>query len=95
VIDNACGDKGFEMWKTLQEGLVEVDSSQIHHNMKDAIKNRCDRRRPRLWSEFKMVFCSKPWLVLSTIAVVLVTMATLVQTYTAIIGSNKMKPKFP
>jgi hypothetical protein len=48
--------------------------------------------RHRLWSEFKTLFLSRPWYTISVIAVTLVTVATLIQTYAAVIGSNKMKP---
>jgi len=92
VIHNACGIKAFGMWISLEEGLIEVKSSKEHYAMKLDIRRRCKMRRYRLWSEFRILFCSRPWLVVSTTAVVLVTVGTLIQAYTAIIGSHKMKP---
>ena len=94
VVYNACGVKAFDKWTALEQGLSEVKSSREHHQMKAAIKKRCEYKRYRLWSEFNARFCSRPWLVLSTIAVVLVTLATLIQTYATIIETDRMKPQF-
>ena len=94
AIHNGCGNRAFEMWSALNEGILKRRSSKEHNEMKRNIERRCKLKRYRLWSEFKTLFFSRPWLTLSTIAVVVVTIATLLQTYTAIIGSNRMKPHF-
>jgi len=94
VIENGCGERAIHILRALDEGFVAVASSTKHYEMIERIERRCRRRRYRLWSEFKEQFCSKPWVVMSTIAITLVTLATLLQTYTAIIGSDRMKPQF-
>jgi hypothetical protein len=91
VIPQGCGLTGFEMWKSLDPALGLIYSSKEHNQMKRDIISRC-RLRHRLWSEFKTLFLSRPWYTISVIAVTLVTVATLIQTYAAVIGSNKMKP---
>ena len=95
VIENHIGVSAFKNWKSLEEGLVKIPSSKAHHDMKEAINRRCRKRRHRYWHEFRILFCSRPWLALSAITVVIVTVATLLQTYVAIIGSNRMKPHYP
>jgi hypothetical protein len=94
VIQNPSRIRGFEMWKALDQGLALIDSSEEHNQMKRDIRSRCKLRRHRLWSEFRTLFLSKPWLALSALAVTLVTVATLIQTYAAVIGSDGMKPQF-
>jgi hypothetical protein len=46
-------------------------------------------------TDFYNKFCSKPWLVISVISAIILLVATLIQTYVAVIGSYKMQPHFP
>ena len=94
VIDNGCGSRGFEMWTALNVHVTVVSSSKDHNEMKEAINKRCKLRRYRMWSEFRTRFLSKPWFTLSAIAAILVTVATLIQTYAAVIGTNGMQPHY-
>jgi hypothetical protein len=59
--------------------------------MKRDIISRC-RLRHRLWSEFQTLFFSRPCYTISAFTVTLMTLATMIQTYAAVIGSNRMKP---
>jgi hypothetical protein len=53
------------------------------------------QRRNKLLYEFVRLFFSRQWFVLSVIAATLVIVATLIQTYVNVIGSNGMQPHFP
>lgn len=82
-------------WRQIGQGLLRRFSSKQHHDMKYNIVKRCKLRRYRLWDAFQIEFCSKPWVLISVFTVALVSAATLIQTYVAVIGSNRMKPHFP
>ncbi|KAH9555873.1 hypothetical protein CY35_08G139900 [Sphagnum magellanicum] len=45
--------------------------------------------------EFYSTYCSKPWLAISVISAFILLVATLIQTYVAVIGSDKMQPHYP
>ena len=94
VIDNECGSRGFEMWNALNQNLAILPSSKEHNAMKEAINKRYKLHRYRMWSEFKTLFLSRPWLTVSAIAAILVTVATLIQTYAGVINTNGMKPHY-
>jgi hypothetical protein len=84
-----------EDWRQVGKGLGTPKSSEEHHKMKESIVKRCQLRRYKLWDTFQLEYCSKPWVVISVITVTLVSVATLIQTYVAVIGSDGMKPHFP
>jgi hypothetical protein len=90
VINNGSGIEGFELWKALDQGLLLRDSSTEHNQMKRDINSRCKLRRYRLW--WKLSMLTKRALVTSLSVGTLVTVATLIQTYVAVVGSNGMKP---
>jgi hypothetical protein len=46
-------------------------------------------------TEFYELFCSRPWLVVGALKAIVVTPAASIQTYTAIIGSDRMLLRFP
>ncbi|KAG0623991.1 hypothetical protein M758_3G215900 [Ceratodon purpureus] len=94
VIDNGCGSRAFEKWQPLNEGIIYLRSSSEHNAMKEDINRRYDQKLPKLWREFRTLFCSRPWLVVPVIAATLVTIATLIQTYTAVTGSDRMMPHY-
>ncbi|KAG0584526.1 hypothetical protein KC19_3G215400 [Ceratodon purpureus] len=95
VIHNECGSRTFEMWQPLDKGLLLLPYSTREVNaMKDDINRRYDQKLPKLSREFRTLFCSRPWLVVPVIAATLVTIATLIQTYTAVIGSDRMMPQY-
>ena len=83
-----------EYWRQVGQGLLMPNSSEEHHDMKEGIVQRCKLRRHKLWDAFQIEFCSKPWVVISVFTVTLVSVATLIQTYVAVIGSDGMKPHF-
>jgi hypothetical protein len=84
-----------DMWRSLNKecwvGNVSKSTIEVAKNL----NKHCKSRKNVIITEFSHLFCSRPWYVVSAIAVTLVTLATLIQTYTAVIGSNKMRPHFP
>jgi len=84
-----------EDWRQVGKGLLMRNSSKEHHEMKESIVKRCQLRRYKLWDAFQIEFCSKPWVMISVFTVTLVSVATLIQTYVAVIGCDGMKPHFP
>jgi len=84
-----------EDWRQVGKGLLMPKSSEEHHKMKESIVKRCQLRRYKLWDAFQIEFCSKPWVMISVFTVTLVSVATLIQTYVAVIGCDGMKPHFP
>ena len=82
-------------WRQVGKGLLMVNSSKEHHDMKETFVKRCKLRRHKLWDAFRIEFCSKPWVMVSVFTVTLVSVATLIQTYVAVISSAGMKPHFP
>jgi len=83
-----------DMWRSLNEGLWYSYVSKSTIEVAENLYKHCKARKNVTISEFFQLFCSRPWYAESAIAVTLVTLATLVQTYTAVIGSNKMRPHF-
>jgi hypothetical protein len=84
-----------DMWRSLNKGLWGGDVSKSTIEVAENLNKRCKSNKNVIITEFSHLFCSRPWYVVSAIAVTLVTLATLIQTYTAVIGSNKMRPHFP
>ena len=82
-------------WRQVGKGLLMPNSSKEHHDMKETFVRRCQLRRYKLWDAFQIEFCAKPWVMVSVLTITLVSVATLIQTYVAVIGSNRMKPHFP
>jgi hypothetical protein len=84
-----------DTWRSLSKGLWHGEVSASIIEVGEKINKHCNSRKNVIITEFSELFCSRPWYVVSGIAVTLVTLATLIQTYTSVIGSNKMRPHFP
>ncbi|CAK9236401.1 unnamed protein product [Sphagnum troendelagicum] len=98
VIRNLLGthQNAFEMWDRLQSGLLPFRYSKtFREKIVDPINLQCNSRLNVMRTEFYDTFCSKPWLVISVISAVVLLLATLIQTYVAVICSDKMQPHFP
>ncbi len=88
-------ENAFDMWNKLQKGLPNTPYSKRYQLIVDEVNKKCKSTVGTLRTEFYELFCSRPWLVIGALTAIVVTLATLVQTYTAIIGSDKMLPRFP
>jgi hypothetical protein len=97
VIINYVGPEKLvlETWRSLNKGLWYDDVSKSTIELAENLNKHCKSRKNVIITEFSQLFCSRPWYVVSAIAVTLVTLATLIQTYASVIGSNKMRPHFP
>jgi hypothetical protein len=97
VINNTLGNdnNAFQMWNSLQSDLFLPRYSTRHKNMVSEINKQCKSRLNVLKTEFLQLFCSRPWYAFGLITATIVTLATCIQAYTAVIGSDKMKPLFP
>jgi len=84
-----------DMWRSLDKELCFGPVSKSTIEVAKNLNKHCISRKNVIITEFSELFCSRPWYVVSAIAVTLVTLATLIQTYTSVIGSNKMRPHFP
>jgi hypothetical protein len=98
VIRNLLGthQNAFKMWERLQSG-IELPPYSKNYKTKIVIpvNRHCASTLNKMRTEFYNTFCSKPWLVISVISAVVLLLATLIQTYVAVIGSDKMQPHFP
>ncbi len=83
-----------DMWRSLNKGLCYSHVSKSTIEVAENLNKHCKSMKNVIITEFSQLFCSRPWYVVSAIAVTLVTLATLIQTYTLVIGSNKMRPHF-
>jgi hypothetical protein len=85
-----------DTWRSLSKGLWQGEVSASIIEVGEKINKHCNSRTTVFMTEFYRVFCSRPSYVLSAIVVTtLVTLATLIQTYTSVIASNHMRPHFP
>ena len=84
-----------KMWKTIVCNVTNPYLTKQFLSTLEKVKKYVGQRRNKLRFEFMKLFCSRPWIVVSVIAAILVTIATLIQTYVNIIGSNGMQPYFP
>jgi hypothetical protein len=76
-----------DTWRSLTKGLWHGKVSASIIEVGEKINQHCKSRKNVIITEFSQLFCSRPWYVVSAIAVTLVTLATLIQTYTSVIGS--------
>jgi hypothetical protein len=96
VIKNLLGThhNAFEMWERLQRGLLHPEYSKKYRmEIVDPVNLQCDNPTPITAlknTEFYDRFCSKPWLAISVITAAVLLLATLIQTYVSVIGSDKM-----
>jgi hypothetical protein len=59
------------------------------------VNKKCNSTVSVMRTEFYELFCSRPWLVVGALKAIVVTPAASIQTYTAIIGSDRMLLRFP
>ncbi|KAH9555874.1 hypothetical protein CY35_08G140000 [Sphagnum magellanicum] len=86
----------FEMWDRLQSGLsLPPYSKTFRKEIVDPVNLQCGSALNKMRTEFYDTFCSKPWLAISVITAAVLLLATLIQTYVSVIGSDKMQPHFP
>jgi hypothetical protein len=95
VIVNFLGNEAdvCEAWNQLTRGLWFEVQSQSIHQIAEGINRHCNSSN-RQRTEFYERFCSRPWYVISIIAATLITLGTCIQTYVAVIGSDRMGPHF-
>jgi hypothetical protein len=93
VIVNFLGNEAevCEAWNRLTRDLWFDGQSQSIHLIAKAINQHCNSRK----TEFYETFCSRPWYVIFIFAATLITLGTCIQTYVAVIGSDRMGPHFP
>jgi hypothetical protein len=83
------------MWKTINNYITDPCLTEEFFLMLTEVNKYVGQKSNKLRFEFLKLFCSRPWIILSVIAATLVTIATLIQTYINVIGSNGMQPHFP
>jgi hypothetical protein len=84
-----------DKWKTIICNVTDPVVTNEFSLTLTKVNNYAGQRRNKLRFEFVKLFCSRPWIIMSVIAATLVTIATLIQTYVNVIGSNGMQPHFP
>jgi hypothetical protein len=85
----------FQMWERLQSVVCYPPySNEYEQNILKPINRHCASRLNIMVTAFYNTFCSKPWFAISVISP-LILVATLIQTYVLVIGSDKMQPHFP
>jgi hypothetical protein len=96
VIVNFLGNEAevCEAWNRLTRGLWFEGQSKSICQIAKGINQHCNYRN-RQKTEFYEKFCSRPWYVISIFAATIVTLGTCIQTYVAVIGSDRMAPHFP
>jgi hypothetical protein len=86
----------FEMWDRLQSGLsLPPYSKTFREEIVDPVNLQCGSALNVMRTEFYDTFCAKPWLAISVITAAVLLLATLIQTYVSVIGSDKLQPHFP
>ena len=98
VVENDLDDDEVgvhRIWKRINFGTQNPRVSEKLHTTLKTINKFAKSNRNLYWFEFKKKYCSRPWLVISVLTICVVTIATCIQAYTAVIGSNGMKPQFP
>ncbi|KAH9555845.1 hypothetical protein CY35_08G137500 [Sphagnum magellanicum] len=86
----------FQMWERLQIGLWFPDySDKYRDNIVKPINRHCASPLNVMRTDFYNTFCSRWWLVISVLSAIILLLATLIQTYVLVTGSDKMQPHFP
>ncbi|CAM6024481.1 unnamed protein product [Sphagnum balticum] len=86
----------FKMWERLQSGIdLQPYSTTCKTEIVIPVKIQCESIQRRMRTEFCNRYCSEPWLVIGVITAFVLLLATLIQTYVSVIGSDKMQPHFP
>ncbi|CAK9882077.1 unnamed protein product [Sphagnum jensenii] len=97
VIRTDCGTQQriLQTWESLLV-VYPPYSNLFRVDIVEPINRHCASALNKMRTEFYYTFCSKPWLPISVIsAIILLVVATLIQTYVLVIGSDKMQPHFP
>jgi hypothetical protein len=84
----------FQMWQLLHVYYLNYSEEYIENIVKP-INRHCASAVNVMVTDFYDTFCSKSWLVISVISAMILLVATLLQTYVLVIGSDKMQPHFP
>jgi len=97
----------FKMWERLQCGIelsptysekfktdIVIPVNRQQRKLQTKL-NKLKSKLKQMRTEFYNKYCSKPWLAISVISGFLLLLATLIQTYVSVIGSDKMQPHFP
>ena len=79
------------IWKRIKNQTRHPLVSEKLHTTLKSINKFAKSKRNLYWFEFKKTFCSQPWLVLT---ISLVTIATCIQAYTAVISTVSSLKKF-
>jgi len=98
VIRNFLGthQNAFKMCERLQNGIdLREYSHKFRAKIVDPVNRQCESTPNKMRTEFYDTFCSKPWLAISVITAAVLLLATLIQTYVSVIGSDKSQPHFP
>jgi len=86
----------FQLRERLQSAVrYSTYSYEYRENIVNPINRHCASPLNVMTTDFYNKFCSKAWLVISVISAIILLVATLIQTYVAVIGSYKMQPHFP
>jgi len=85
----------FQMWERLHSAVIYPPySNEYRENIVKPINRYCASALTVMGTGFCNTFCSKPWLVISVISAIILLVATLIQTYVLVIGSDQMQPNF-
>jgi hypothetical protein len=82
-----------QVWQSLHIRYFGY-SDEYDKKIVKPINRHCAIARNVMVTEFYNTFCSKPWLVISVISAIILLVATLIQTYVAVIGSDEMQPHY-
>lgn len=93
-VSGATQKRIFQMWQLL-EFFHSQYSNQYRWSIVQPINSHCASPLNMMITDFYSTYCSKPWIVISVISGIILLVATLIQTYVAVIGSDKMLPHFP
>jgi hypothetical protein len=83
-----------QVWQSLNLSYLGY-SNEYDKKIVKPIKRHCAIARNVMVTEFYIRYCSKPWLVISVISAIIFFVATLIQTYVLVIGSDHMQPHYP
>jgi hypothetical protein len=83
-----------QVWQSLNVSYLRY-SDEYDKKIVKPINRHCAIARNVMVTEFYNRYCSKPWLVISVISAIILLVATLIQTYVLVIGSDHMQPHYP
>ncbi|KAH9555871.1 hypothetical protein CY35_08G139700 [Sphagnum magellanicum] len=92
--DHSTEERIFQMWQLIRVYYYPRYSLEYRKSIVQPINKHCASPLNKMLINFYNTFCSKPWFAISVISP-LILVATLIQTYVLITGSDKMQPHFP